>query len=85
MSWDKYLPGHGMLVWHVNYNKSVTGPNTVNNDPAKQYVDLEEADGILTESTRSGDAFPGKSNVTSFTDDTKPSMKTWSGQNLNLP
>jgi len=85
VSWDKYLPGHGMLVWHVNYNKSVWDQNTVNNDPAKQYVDLEEADGILTESTRSGDAFPGKSNVTSFTDDTKPSMKTWSGQNLNLP
>ena len=85
VSWDKYLPGHGMLVWHVNYNKSVWDQNTVNNDPARQYVDLEEADGILTESTRSGDAFPGKSNVTSFTDDTKPSMKTWSGQNLNLP
>lgn len=83
--WDKYIPGHGMLVWHVDYNKLVWDRNTVNNDASHQYVDIEEADGIRSESTRAGDAFPGTAGVTSFTDDTNPSMKTWNGTKLGKP
>lgn len=83
--WDKYIPGHGMLVWHVDYNPSVWENNTVNNQSSHQYVDIEEADGTQSESSRAGDAFPGTSRVTSFTDDTRPSMRTWSGKALNLP
>lgn len=85
VSWDKYIPGHGMLIWHIDYNASVWSRNAVNNTSSHQYVDIEEADNIKTEYTRAGDAFPGTSNVTSFTDDTTPSMKTWSGSGLNLP
>lgn len=83
--WDTYIPGHGMLVWHVDYEPSVWNQNVVNNTASHQYVDLEEADGTQSEYSRSGDAFPGTSGVTSFTDDTKPSMKTWAGRRLNLP
>lgn len=84
-SWDTYIPGHGMLIWHVDYNESVWNSNTVNNSSAHQYVDIEEADNTQSEYSRDGDAFPGYANKTSFTDDTKPSMKTWGGQRLNLP
>lgn len=84
-SWDTYIPGHGMLIWHVDYNESIWSSNTVNNSGSHQYVDIEEADNSQSEYSREGDAFPGTSNKTSFTDDTKPSMKTWSGQKLNLP
>lgn len=83
--WDKYIPGHGMLVWHVDYNSSVWNANTVNNSATHQYVDIEEADNTQTEDSRDGDAFPGTAGVTSFTDDTGPSMRTWSGQGLGLP
>lgn len=83
--WDTYMPGHGMLVWHVDYNESVWEQNVVNNTASHQYVDLEEADGTQSEYSRDGDAFPGTSNVTSFTDDTKPSMKSWSGHRQELP
>ena len=83
--WDTYIPGHGMLVWHVLYDSGVWNKNEVNNDENKQYVDIEEADGKQTESTRAGDAFPGTSGKTSFTDTTKPSMKTWKGKSLNMP
>lgn len=83
--WDKYIPGHGMLVWHVDYDTYVWSRNVVNNNASHQYVDIEEADGTQNETSRSGDAFPGRSNITSFTDDTRPSMKTWSGARLNLP
>ena len=83
--WDKYIPGHGMLIWHIDYNQEVWDLNAVNNIPSHQYVDIEEADAIQTDETRAGDTFPGTSNVTSFTDDTNPSMKTWKGNGLNKP
>lgn len=74
-----------MLVWHVDYNSYIWAQNTVNNNASHQYVDLEEADNIRSDYTRAGDAFPGTSKVTSFTDTTTPSMKTWTGAKLNLP
>lgn len=83
--WDEYIPGHGMLVWHVDYDLDVWTGNTVNNLSSHQYVDIEEADNRRTEATRSGDSFPGTGGVTSFTDDTRPSMKTWAGKKLGLP
>ena len=83
--WDTYIPGHGMLVWHIDYNSSVWSRNIVCNNANHQYVDLEEADNILTDATRSGDTFPGAAGITSFTDDTTPSMRTWKNVKLNLP
>ena len=83
--WDRWLPGHGMLVWHVDFVQSVWDENTVNNDAVHQYVDLEEADGIPSWYNRDGDCFPGTKGVTSFTDSTLPSMKTWAGDVLDMP
>lgn len=83
--WDKYIPGHGMLVWHVNYIPKVWTDNIVNNLPDRQYVDIEEADGVRSDGTRAGDAFPGTSGITSFTGDTDPGMVTWSGEKLPFP
>ncbi len=64
--WDTYLPGHGMLVSHIYYNSGTWAANTPNNDPKAMGVDIIEADGIGSNSTMSGDPFPGKSNVRSF-------------------
>lgn len=83
--WDAYIPGHGMLVWHIDYNTSVWDSNKVNNTPMHQYVDIEEADGTQSEYSRAGDAFPGTSNVTSFTGETNPAMRTWAGVRLQYP
>lgn len=83
--WDQYIPGHGMLIWHIDYNPSVWASNKCNNTPGRQYIDIEEADNIQSEYTRAGDPFPGTKGVTSFTDDTNPSMKTWDGVSLNAP
>ncbi|MDE6010032.1 MAG: M6 family metalloprotease domain-containing protein, partial [Muribaculaceae bacterium] len=83
--WDTYLPGHGMLVWHIDYRETAWADNTVNNRPSHQYVDLEEADGVLTANTRDGDSFPGTAGVTEFSDSTTPSMLTWTGESLDLP
>ena len=69
--WDTYLPGHGMIITHIQYNPTTWANNTVNNDANAMGVDIVEADGIaLTESsqidnTLAGDPFPGTSAVTS--------------------
>ncbi len=90
--WDKYIPYHGMLVWHVDYDQKVFYDNEVNNKKNHQYVDLVEADNIqdyptgkdwwgnyiYPESTRSGDPFPGTKNVTSFGELTMPALLSWS-------
>lgn len=83
--WDEYLPGHGMLVWHIDYNQTIWEGNVVNNTPSHQYVDIEEADNDPSYYSYGGDPFPGDYNVTSFTDNTAPSMKTWAGVSLNSP
>ena len=75
--WDTYLPGHGMLVWHIDYKKSVWDANTVNNDANHQYVDIVEADNMPTDTSRGGDTFPGNANVTSLSDNTTPSLISW--------
>ncbi len=83
--WDSYIPGHGMLVWHIDYDEEVWNLNEANNDPSHQYIDIEEADGTQSESSRAGDAFPGTSGVTAFNGNTRPGMVTWAGTRLNVP
>jgi M6 family metalloprotease-like protein len=75
-AWDKYLPGKGMVVWHINTNKaddySLFGANDVNTDTAMYGVGVVQADG-LRELERNinrgtaGDPYPGSTNNTTFT------------------
>lgn len=85
--WDSKLPGNGMLIWHIDYNERVWSRNEVNNNPDHQYIDLIEANGEVGTSsliTRRY-PFPGLNRVTSFTYDTTPSFRSWSGKDLGLP
>lgn len=72
-NWDASLPGHGLLIWHIDYNQTIWDKEGVNN--GTQYVDIEEADGTTTD--ESAATFPGTSNVTSF-----DNFNNWSGQKL---
>lgn len=66
--WDKYLPGNGMLIWHIDYDGTDWDNNIVNNNNNHLGVDLVEADGKTSKDTRNAaDAFPGTKNVTSYT------------------
>ncbi len=66
--WDSYLPGSGMLVWHVDYDSYSWRQNAANNKDSHLGVDLVEADGKAEKDTRNaGDAFPGTKKVTSYT------------------
>lgn len=77
--WDEYIPGHGMLVWHIDFEQNIWDNNIVNNLSTHQYVDLIEADRRQSEINRDGDPFPGSSLNTAFTSETKPALKSWNG------
>ncbi|MDE7409936.1 MAG: M6 family metalloprotease domain-containing protein [Muribaculaceae bacterium] len=81
---DEFLPGHGMLVWHVDYKESVWRLNTVNNTANHQYVDLIEADNVKSAATRAADVFPGPKGVTSYGFDTKPQLASWAKKRLDF-
>ena len=83
--WDAYIPGHGMLIWHIDYDANVWYYNQPNDNPSHQHIDIEEADNILTEDTRDGDTFPGTYGITSFTDETRPSSISWDFEYMNKP
>jgi len=87
LGWDAYIPGHGMLVWHIDYNESVFSLNTVNNT-THQYVDIVEAGGRANNTsayTMAQYTFPGTKNVTSLTSSTSPALKTWAGAAVEMP
>lgn len=59
--WDKYVPGHGMLIYKVQYSYNKWTMNTPNNNSKSMGLDIIEADGIATRATYSGkqgDCFP---------------------------
>lgn len=72
VGWDKFLPGHGMLITKVKYNSTSWWDNTVNNSSSSQGVDIIEADGKQTANStgKQGDAFP-TSTVTTYSPYTK--------------
>ena len=74
--WDRYLPGHGMLVAHVDStNARIWEYNEVNCNPNHMCYEL------LRASYRGGDSgsdpFPGSDNVTSITNFSKPGLMSW--------
>lgn len=83
--WDAHLPGHGMLVWHIDYNPNIWDRNVVNNTPSHQYVDIVEANNATSHSQDAGFTFPGSSRKTEFTSTTSPALRSWSGQAIDVP
>ena len=73
--WDTYLPGHGLLVWEVQYNST----DWVNNAPNNENIGytIVTANSIkrpyepciytTTATSTSGTTFPGTGEVTSYT------------------
>jgi M6 family metalloprotease-like protein len=63
--WDRYLPGHGLLITKINFNASTWANNMVNTNASNYGVDIMEADESAT-NTAAGDPFPGSYHVTSY-------------------
>lgn len=75
--WFANDEAHGMLVTHVDYDKTVWEYNSVNNTSSHQRCTIIPADNILTTSTLSGDLFPGSAKATELTDDSRPAAKLY--------
>ncbi len=85
--WDSYLDGHGMLVWHIDYDERIWQFNTVNNVTAHQRVDIIEALPRTSSQKYSQptDPFPGTAGITEFTSQTNPAFLSWSGSDPGFP
>lgn len=74
--WDAYLPGHGMLAWHIDFvtrDWSWNCPNNTGNDASSRNsstghknVLLVAANGKQTNLNTGATPFPGTSKVTTF-------------------
>lgn len=93
IGFDQYIPGTGLLIYHVSITNSDIFNNTVNiKHPQKVYPVCASA---ITNPTSdpasygninsSGCPFPGSSNNTSFTDYTVPAAISWMGANTTKP
>lgn len=74
--WDRTLPGHGMLVWHIDRDLELWHTNKANADAAHQRIDIVEADRVQTKNSYGGDSFPGTSRVTTF------DFMNWAHENI---
>lgn len=63
--WDEYLPGHGLLIWKIQYNADIWYNNTVNNGSPLRYALLTAA-GNESKIGSTKDPFPGTGNKTSW-------------------
>lgn len=68
VGFDRYLPGHGLILTKINYSYTYWYSNIVNNSASNMRVDIIEADGLAPEYDatgkdrgwfgKAGDAFP---------------------------
>ncbi len=91
---DAYIPGSGMMIYHVHSGVMTSASsNTINTThPQRMYPKCASATANPSSTPSSygsinsaGCAWPGTSNKTSFTDATTPNMKSWAGANTAKP
>lgn len=77
---DRFIPSHGMAVWHIDFDIDIWDGNRPNNVQGHQRVDIVEADGDYIKSTRNGDFFPGNQSICEFLNNANPSFTDWSNK-----
>src|SRR5665648_423478 len=90
LKFDSYIPGHGMIIYHVDDNYISTAANGINTGSHQgMYPVCANATGlppaVYGNIDSGGLPFPGTANKTSFTDITIPNMQSWSGVNTGMP
>lgn len=85
VKWDSKLPNHGMLIWHIDYDRIAWSKNALNDTVAHQRIDIVEAGKTKVNAENDGhfaqflkdDPFPGSENVTEF-----GPLMSWSGKEV---
>lgn len=81
-SWDAPQAVSGLMIQHIDYNKTSWDNNNINNDGSHMRVCIVPADNNRSTADYDGDLFPGASHNTSFTDETTPSSVLYDGTPL---
>ena len=85
---DQYLPGQGLLIWHIDESSGKLEHNNINAYEDRKRVDLEEADGRddLDKNMNFGDStdpyFAG--NSWEFTPFTNPNSRSYDDPNIHI-
>ena len=75
--WDRYLPGHGMIVSRVDSSAAyIWVTNSVNDKASRNYFELVRA-GNTTSGDLASDPFPGTMGITRLSNVTNPALVTW--------
>lgn len=85
---DYYLPYHGMLIWHVDFDQSIWNSNIVNDNYKHNYVDIVKANNNPNNqdlNAMKGYPFPGITNNTSLTGTTTPAFLDWKSRVVDVP
>jgi len=87
---DSYIPGHGMIIYHVDGNYISSSADAINvGSHQGMYPVCANATGLPPATygviNSSGLPFPGSGNRTSFTDTTIPNALSWASANTNSP
>ena len=87
---DTYIPGHGMIIYHVDGNYISAAGDEINiGSHQGMYPVCANATGLPPASygviNGAGLPFPGTGNRTSFTDFTTPNALSWSSAKTNAP
>jgi M6 family metalloprotease-like protein len=87
---DSYIPGHGMIIYHVDGNYISTAGDQINiGSHQGLYPVCANATGLPPATygviNGAGLPFPGTGNRTSFTDFTTPNALSWSSAKTNAP
>jgi M6 family metalloprotease-like protein len=90
LKFDSYIPGHGMIIYHVDESFMGSAGGGINAGSHQgMYPVCANATGNPPSTYGSvssgGCPFPGTGAKTSFTDATTPNAKSWSGANTNKP
>lgn len=86
IGWDKYIPAHGLLISHIDYDESVWNGNVVNNVLGKEHFHIVPADNKSSYVNQTNDLYPGRLiKNTEFTDDSQPAATLRTGGFLGKP
>ena len=91
-NYDAFVPGSGVLIWHVDERIISEKPEGINDDPLHRGIDLEEADGddAIGNPHRRKDIWGGPNDPfflggkTRFGPDTKPNSKSNEGWDTGI-
>ena len=72
--WDAWLPAHGMLVFHIDYDAQAWADNRINTLRKHPRLTILPADNALTVYSLSGDTWPGKTGNTMLSDSSTPAV-----------